>query len=420
MAKLFSKIGIGIVTSMFLFPFGFTFLPAELSTKIILAIIGVIMYLLNCVEKKGVNVTIGFLGAICLAVLFSGVCYYSAEYNGTTDYSYATYFASFFVWMAAAYTVARLIGKFHGESNLKYLTYYLTGVSVVQCILAILFDRVPSVGNAVSVYIQMGQNFYQDIGRLYGIGAALDPAGVRFSVVLILITAILSYDASVRTNKKVIIQLLISYFIVVVIGNMIARTTSVGVALSVALAILGTQAISLTIKSKYFKVYSTFAALLVIAIFITTYLYNTNASFHDNLRYAFEGFFNWAETGVWRTNSTDILQNVMWIWPTDTKTWIIGSGYFGNYIYSTDIGYCRFILYCGIVGFSVFALLFVYSGLYFTSREKEYRLLFLFLIATTFIIWSKVATDIFQFYALFYCLDSIRTLQPNENRILHS
>ena len=109
----------------------------------------------------------------------------------------------------------------------------------------------------------------------------------------------------------------------------------------------------------------------------------------------------------------------MWKWPTDTKTWIIGSGLFGSFVYSTDVGYCRFILYCGLTGFSVFAFFQIYNGLVFFSREKDYRLLFLLLIALSFIIWMKVATDIFQFYALFYCLDSIKTVKKNEDCLLY-
>ncbi len=414
MSKIVSKITIGIIVSMFLFPFSFKFLPGA-NTKMILAALGAIMYCLYCVQTKGVFVSKGLLGATAIAFLFSYICYYSAEYNHTEDYSYANYYVTFFVWMAGAYFVTEVIKKRHGESNLKILTYYLTGVCTVQCGLALLMDKISPLKRAVNSVVEQGQNFYEEIGRLYGIGASLDPAGVRFAAVLILISAIICFDDSVRKNSKVLFQLLSCYFIIVVVGNMIARTTTTGLMLSVFLFVVGMRIFSLKLKSKYFKAYFMFGFLMIVAIIISTYLYNVDQNFHQNLRFAFEGFFNWMETGTWRTDSTDTLKNVMWKWPTDTKTWIIGSGLFGSFVYSTDVGYCRFILYCGLTGFSVFAFFQIYNGLVFFSREKDYRLLFLLLIALSFIIWMKVATDIFQFYALFYCLDSIKTMKRNED-----
>lgn len=418
MFRLFCKIAIGVIVSMFLFPFSLKVLPS-LNTKMMLAALGALLYCLNLVGRKGIVITVGLLGAACIACLFSYVCYYSTEYNHTSDYAYATYFVTFLVWMGGAYIVCKVIKWMHGEANLKYLTYYLAGVCAAQCFLAMVIDSVAPVKHLVDAYIEQGQAFFEEVNRLYGIGAALDPAGVRFAIVLILIVAVLSYEPAVRNSKKVIAQLLFCYFVIVVIGNMISRTTSVGLMLSTALAILGTQAISLTIKNKFFKVYTIFGVFLLVAIVVSAYLYNVDKGFHDDLRYGFEGFFNWMETGTWSTSSTDKLNSQMWIWPTDTKTWIIGSGLFDGFIYSTDIGYCRFILYCGLVGFTAFALLQIYNGLYFASREKEYRLLFFFLIASSFIIWIKVATDIFQFYALFYCLDSIKSSFQHENHLQH-
>ena len=118
--------------------------------------------------------------------------------------------------------------------------------------------------------------------------------------------------------------------------------------------------------------------------------------------FAFEGFFNWIETGTWTTSSTEKLNNEMWIWPTTIENWIFGYGRFGSYVFATDIGYCRLILYAGIIGFIPISLLFIFSGLNFSQIYYRYRYMFLIFIAMTFIFWIKVATDIFYLYALFY------------------
>ena len=95
----------------------------------------------------------------------------------------------------------------------------------------------------------------------------------------------------------------------------------------------------------------------------------------------------------------------MWVWPKDTRSWIIGTGLFDDWVYGTDIGYCRFTLYCGLVGMVLFSIFFIYNGIAINFSLKHVGLLSLFLIALTFIIWLKVSTDIFFIYALLFCLD---------------
>lgn len=77
---------------------------------------------------------------------------------------------------------------------------------------------------------------------------------------------------------------------------------------------------------------------------------------------------------------------MMWVWPEDVKSWIIGTGLFANFVYSTDIGYCRFILYCGLIGFGTFVLFLcimpvclhgssLLSGFFFRSFIIEFHYL---------------------------------------------
>ena len=146
--------------------------------------------------------------------------------------------------------------------------------------------------------------------------------------------------------------------------------------------------------------------MLAIGIPTVIYYYNVNPSFQKQIEYGFEGFFSLVEEGEFQTSSTNEL-STMWVWPHDTQTWLIGSGRFGsrdvgNYYYFSDIGYCRFISYSGLIGFTVFGLYFVYNAIYFAIRYPRYRYIFLLMIVVTFVIWAKVATDIFQLYALFY------------------
>ena len=137
---------------------------------------------------------------------------------------------------------------------------------------------------------------------------------------------------------------------------MISRTTTIGMMMGLAYIIYSTGIFRLTISVRNFKFYSVFGFLLVVSVIWGIYMYQNNYTFYQNMRFAFEGFFNWIEMGEWRTGSTDRLNAIMWVWPETFESWIIGTGKFGFYTFSTDIGYCRFILYCGLVGFGVFVI----------------------------------------------------------------
>jgi hypothetical protein len=162
----------------------------------------------------------------------------------------------------------------------------------------------------------------------------------------------------------------------------------------------------------------TVSGVILLFVIASVYLYRTDATFRDQIRYAFEGFFNWAETGVWRTDSTDKLNAIMWIWPTTAKSWIWGTGLFDNWVYSTDIGYCRLVLYCGLCGFSIFTLFFLINAIVVAKRYPTMKLLMAIFLGLTLIVWIKVATDIFFIYALLYCLGESDS--ENENHLLYS
>lgn len=413
------KIFLGIIVSFYLFPVGLVFLPIFLSTKMILTILGVGLFTLENIRISEVKINFDLLVSVAISIFFSVICYYAALHNDTDDYSYANYIVSFFVWLSASYSVFWFFKRAYGFFSFRQFVFYLNGVCVFQCITALLINNVPSIRILVdSIFIQ-GQGFLHEIGRLYGIGASLDPAGVRFAIVLVLTASLLIKDQYVRNNSKIYFLLLVSFFTVGIIGNMISRTTILGFGFGFVYLLYASGLFSRIIQYRSFKATLIFISVLAFIVFFAVYIYQTSEEYRTSLRFAFEGFFNWFETGEWRTGSTDKLNKEMWIWPETTEGWIIGTGIFGNFVYSTDIGYCRFILYCGIVGFSCFSLLFIYNSLAFMFKVPQYRIMFFVLGVLPFIIWIKVATDIFFIYALFYCIDSFSTEDPNEKTIEH-
>jgi len=411
MKRLIIVVVLGTIVSCFFFPFGLTFLPSAWNTKMMLAVVGGIFIGLDIYKTRTLKCPRNIFGVSVIAIIFSVLCFFSANYNDTGDYAYATYFTSFLVWMTAAYGVYRLLRAYHNRVTFKLLALYLAGVCVAQCFLAILIDRIPAFQMLVDSVIQQGQAFMQDVGRLYGIGAALDPAGTRFSIVLLMISFVIFKDEQIQRKRSHVALLIIAFFIIGVIGNMIARTTSVGLVMGLIFIVYSLPVFKQFIKVRVLKLWALLLILTIVVVAVVAFLYNNDAHTYRLLRFGFEGFFNWLETGVWRTSSTDTLNTVMWVWPEDMKSWIIGTGWFGSFIYSTDIGYCRFILYCGIIGFGAFASLFVYGAYVFAQKFPLYRLFFLGLLALSFFIWLKVSTDLFLIHALLYCIDHGREIE---------
>ena len=397
--KFFISAILVILTSFYLFPVSFSFLPESVNSKMIMASFGIVAFLYDGMGRRSFSVPHSLLYSGFWAWVFSLWCYFCVAENGTNDLSYANYWVSFFTWVLGAYAVFFLIRTMAGKFDLKTLTLYLALVCVAQCILAECIDNFPGFQRIVDRYIVQGQEFYHDVKRLYGIGASLDPAGVRFSVVLLL----MGHQLTSRDNKGLTVFYIIAFLIVTIIGSIIARTTWVGAIMGLTYVfILNLRTRQGLFNSNQIRFWAIFGGLTILTVIICIFLYRTNPGFRTTFRFGFEGFFNWAETGVFRTDSMDKLNRVMWVWPTDTRSLIIGKGLFDNFVFATDIGYCRFTLYCGLVGLGLFSLFFLYNGYSFIHRFPQFIFLGILLIAMTFVIWVKVATDIFFIYALLF------------------
>ena len=256
-----------------------------------------------------------------------------------------------------------------------------------------------------------------DKDRLHGIGCSLDVAGFRFSAVLVM-TAYVIYQMQKKGNTQHTFKYLIAMLFISIVGNMIARSTTIGLAASVLFLgwVIFTQKGGQSILIKLSLV--TITTIVVVAI-----LYSSSKDFNQNFRFGFEGFFSYAETGEWQTNSNDILKNMV-VWPDNLKTWIIGDGYINNpldkslptydpyyvgkayvgYYKGTDIGYLRYIFYFGVIGLITFSLFFVKVCQVCIQYSKAFKWMFILVLAINFIQWLKVSTDLFVVFAPFLCL----------------
>ena len=415
MFKALMTILMGIMVSFYFFPIEFTFLPG-VNTKMAMAGFGLVVLAVQMALHRKPYVDEGIFRFSVIAIVISLIGFVAVTYNETHDYTYATYIVSMWVWLSGAYVVITLMRALHGYVSVELVCNYLIAVCTAQCISALMIDSMPAFKTFVDTYVS-GFGFVDTSQishgkRMYGIGAGLDVAGLRFSAVLCCIAYITSRIAS-TTRKNYIWIYLVCFVIIGLVGNMIARTTTVGV----GLALVYWVCVLFRSESRHDNIYlwKWLVGIIIVALLIIVPLYNANSTFKTNTRFAFEGFFSLVEKGRWEVRSNEILLN-MYVFPDNLKTWLIGDGYIenpiktdpyytgeviGGYYMGTDVGYLRFIFYFGVFGLLAFITFFITITRNCIKQFPSQRALFVLILAVNLIGWFKVSTDIFLAFAPF-------------------
>lgn len=395
---------VAVVLDFYVFPTGFTFLPAALNSKMILAGWGLLVFVYRSLRSHRMDISrIVFFSGL-LAALYSLWNLIAVTLAETNDMSYVTYIKSFFTWVLGAYGTLAVMKWATGKDDLPTLTRYLAIVCVAQCALALLIDNIAWVRTATDAVFRFGQDYYVRHGRLYGLACALDVAGIRFAAILLLIAHQIATNRQVGDRSISISTYLTAFIIISVVGSMIARTTIVGTGLGLAYMAVANMAVGRGgyISSRQVRIFIVSFIVIVFMVALGAYLYENSRLFYVNLRFGFEGFFNWVETGEFTTHSTNVLET-MWVWPETTRAWLIGEGVYGVFKTGSDIGYVNFIFYSGLVGMVIYSLYFIYNHFCLNEKFDRFALLSLLLVVLTFVVWTKVTTDIFFINALLFC-----------------
>ena len=395
----------------------------------VIAACGLMAFMVQMAQKKK-YLEKDYLLLSLFAGLVSLCGFFSMWYNDTNDTTYATYLVSMFVWLGGGYFVVQLIKFIHGQVSAVLLANYLIIVCALQCIIALAIDINPAVKSFVENFYSGGA-YFEEHDRMYGIGASLDVAGTRFSAILCMIVCIgMVYGKILKKEWLAFYGL--SYIIIAIIGNMISRTTTVGVVLSLVYMIyIFMDKEKNDGKKSKIRFLKWIAVIICLCLPFIVYYYRYNSVINENIRFAFEGFFSLVEKGEWKVHSNDMLNNMV-VFPEKVKTWIIGDGYFDNplmsdpyytgdmrtdYYMGTDIGYLRFIFYFGTIGLITFMTFFCHSAKTCIKNMPSLKAMFVLILAVNFIVWFKVATDIFLVFALFLCISKEENDEYNK-RIL--
>ena len=419
-----------ILTSFYFFPFEFLVFPG-INTKMAMAGLSLVILGFQLGMRANATIDKDFFNLSILALLVSFASFISMVYNNTEDPSFLTYFISMWVWLGGAYTLIQCLKFVHGYVSVRLCCNYLIVVCVAQCFIAYAISVFPALDNFVDGFLGGEAFMGRAEGRMYGIGCALDVAGLRFSTVLAMITFLLLNDY--KDIKPYIPLYLMAFMVITVIGNMMARSTIVGVGLSICCMILAGiyfqfNRIDRSVLWKWIRV------LLLVAIPVIIVLYYINPTFHSNLRFGFEGFFSLWEKGRWEVSSNDILFEHMIVFPETLKTWIIGDGYAANpkddpyyigkiwhgYYMGTDIGYLRFIFYFGVIGTLAFIVFICTAAWSCMKRFPAYRWMFLMILIVNLVGWFKVSSDVFLALAIFLCISKEEQKMSEDKGIILS
>ena len=367
-------------------------------------------------QKSSIDKDIFMLSLYALLISLASLA--TMVYNNTNDNSFLTYFMSMWVWLGGAYFVTVWLKKVHGYLSVRLICHYLIIVCVAQCLIALSMELYSPLKQLVDSFLGGEDAFMGNAGdRMYGIGAALDVAGFRFAAVLVAISVLCTRAKAFKTQ----ISYVLAFFVILIIGSMIGRSTFLGAGVALVY-LIGYSLLKTDEESKYTMgmFWKAFLAVFLVGLPYVVYQYNVNPSFHENLRFGFEGFFSLFEKGYWSTNSTDILVNHMIKFPETFKTWIIGDGYCANpyndpyytgpsyhgFYMGTDIGFLRFLFYFGIMGTLALVMYMYKVSLACARRLSSYKILFALLFILNMVEWMKVSTDIFLVFALFLCISS--------------
>lgn len=415
----------GILTSFFFFPFEFTFLPG-INVKMMLAVVGLGFAAYELIRRNnGFAVPLELIIMSFIAAGVSVASLLSISINQTPDNSYVSYIMSFFVWLGAAFAVCFCVKNVHGRVDVNLIINYLTVVCLFQCIFSLVIDNSPVLAGWVNRNIAFGQEVAVMTNRLYGFGAMLDVAGARFAAVLAALGFCLAEIIPLRNYQR--LYYILSFIVISVIGNMIARTTIVGTGIGFTLILL-----SFIFRPSFpgsgdkTVVSLSWLGAGLASILVCVILYKTNDSARDLFRFAFEGFFSVFEKGYWEVSSNEVLKEMV-IFPETLHTWIIGDGYFMNsrydpnylgeattegYYMRIDIGYLRFIFYFGIIGLIFMMGVIISSAVVCMRHFPREKWLFILALLVGLVVWLKVSTDIFCFFALFLSAAALKEEDP--------
>lgn len=391
---------------IYIYPLYFNGIP--LSSRIIYAIFGMGIIIYGRYIKLSLLYPLKGLIPIFAVSLLTGIL------NRTFDFSFAKYCISVLMFFFAAIFVYNILNTFLGKDkilNIDFLVKLFIIIVTLQSIISILMFLIPGFTDTLYAIFSVPESeeatLEDNIGmRLIGLGSYFFAAGVIHGLSLIFTVYLYLKN---KINKKWIIVYIFNFFV----GLLMARTTVIGFAVSILFMVIWKPLNVFYIKQK-FKWGIYLVLLFVIALIGIIMVVDEKV-----LKWAFEFFYNYSDSGSFESSSTNRLKE-MYVIPTNFFTYIIGDGKYnlpnGDYYMSTDVGYLRLLYYGGIPMIVSFYFFMYYISKYIvkynTSIIDKYLffIIFLYLIILNF----KGLADLNSVLVIIYIFSYLNYYQTNK------
>lgn len=401
----------------------FFFIPSSNNT--FFGMLGFMFFLFAQKDRKRIlsNISITTSPLIRAVIPFVIVAVTAIMANMSFDLRYVKYIITLFFAFWASYLIAAVSYRAYGRFDIDIFIKYLLSAEMIYVVVSVLMFFNSNFSALALSFLKMDTIMEIAVERtsglrILGFGATFFTSGIMNGFILILMAFYMVQNKNKFSSLKTILFYTI-YILITVVGMMMARTALVGSAMG--LAIIGLN----LVKDPKALIRTVFMIVLVIAAILFA-LVKLSEDFAEQLEtlfeFAFEMFFNLAESGSLSTGSTDTLMTMYDAIPTTFKSWIIGDAKWDTatgYYKGTDVGYLRSIWYFGIVGMGT--LLYYYYRtlkIIFVERNTGIErpwLLMLTLFAYVVILNFKGPADLF-FYVipLYFCSPLAESQEPKE------
>lgn len=371
-----------VIAFTYLFPISIQLLP--ISTDLILHIIS-ILYLIFW-RKAVINV--GHYKLCILSIFVIILSLLHTVINQSFDFSLLVKFVASLLFIPSSILVIDIIKKttcsFSEITVLEWIVYTTIGQAIISLLLFIqpalmdiwlsvmkLTDAGESIASSSAGFRLIAFAKYQFANMAVMYGLAL----------LCAITIAFSGESKLYNNHKPIFY--ISVILICVAGVLSARTFFI----ILLLAIIYASFLLWKKKGSKSILYIIYLSVIVILLITMAISLLEDSEYARTYKWAFEWLINFQDNGKLHTDSTSTLSD-MYIYPEQTKTWLIGDGLFSNqngtFYKDTDAGYIRSLFYWGIIGSFIYYLIqYMYFRLIYGMSNNKYICYFTIML----IIW---------------------------------
>lgn len=335
---------------------------------------------------------------------FGGIlfcCYLTSFVNLVSDAFPKAYLRSQMGWFFTSYLVCSVLFQIHKKPTANILIGYVVGAIGLQCVIAVAMYFIPPLADFL-FSIQLQTVFDEEAReaiegqRLMGYGTGLFGAGMVCGYGLIMLIYLIM---RLKINTIQFISLAALYCFIFFVGLMNARTTTVGLGVSlIFLAIL--YFMDHRVEKKRAKIFVVSSVLLFMGAYSLSFIY-----FPQFTDWAFELFDNFMNRGELTTKSSEGLLDNLFL-PEDTKSRVFGTG--SAIFFGVDVGYTRMIFYFGIVGTIMYFLYGFIIVKQCLTKDRTLNMLLFTILIYNMIINVKGWTDLnpvlylFFFFFMFY------------------